>query len=301
MNGTTFQQLIVFHAIADEGSISGAARQLEMAPPSVSHALKSLEASVGVPLFNRTTRRVELTDAGKLLKQQTHHAIDTLDIAFEEVNALSYTPRGTVRITTPRFAFQQLLAPYYQEFCERYPDLKLEVSINDAAVNLITDGMDVGIRFGDRIEEGMVAKRLTKATKECLFCSPQYAKKYGLPSSIDSLQQHKLIQYRFITSNKLAPLHLWQNQQAVSVSMPIAMVVNDTDLMIDAAKKGLGIGRIVEPMVDELFETGELVPVLKENWFPYSGLFMYFQQHSQKAQRIRALIDFLEEKHAVLR
>jgi len=72
-------------------------------------------------------------------------------------------------------------------------------------------------------------------------------------------------------------------------------------LMIDAAKKGLGIGRIVEPMVDELFETGELVPVLKENWFPYSGLFMYFQQHSQKAQRIRALIDFLEEKHAVLR
>ena len=77
MNGTTFQQLIVFHAIADEGSISGAARQLEMAPPSVSHALKSLEASVGVPLYNRTTRRVELTDAGKLLKQQTHHAIDT--------------------------------------------------------------------------------------------------------------------------------------------------------------------------------------------------------------------------------
>ena len=299
MNGTTFQQLIVFHAIADEGSISGAARQLEMAPPSVSHALKSLEASVGVPLFNRTTRRVELTDAGKLLKQQTHHAIDTLDIAFEEVNALSYTPRGTVRITTPRFAFQQLLAPYYQEFCERYPDLKLEVSINDAAVNLITDGMDVGIRFGDRIEEGMVAKRLTKATKECLFCSPHYAKKYGLPSSIDSLQQHKLIQYRFITSNKLAPLHLWQNQQAVSVSMPIAMVVNDTDLMIDAAKKGLGIGRIVEPMVNELFESGELVPVLKENWFPYAGLFMYFQQHSQKAQRIRALIDFLEEKHAV--
>lgn len=299
ISGPSFQQLIVFHAIADEGSISGAARKLEMTSPSVSHALKLLEQLLNVPLFSRTTRRVELTEAGRLLQRQTREAIGTLNVAFEEVNALSHMPTGVVKVTTPRFAFQQLISPYYQEFCQRYPDIQLEISINDATVNLITEGMDVGVRFGDRVEDGMVAKQLTASTRECLFCSPEYAERYGIPENIESLKNHKLIQYRFMTSNKLAPLALWQKGESISVSMPNALVVNDTDLMIDAAKRGVGIGRIVAPMVDKYFVSKELVPVLMPHWYPYSGLYLYFQQHSQKAQRVRAFIDFLIEKHPI--
>ena len=297
ISGPSFQQLIVFHAIADEGSISGAARKLEMTSPSVSHGLKLLEQLLNVPLFNRTTRRVELTEAGRLLQRQTRDAIGTLNVAFEEVNTLSFTPTGTVKVTTPRFAFQRIISEHYHEFCQRYPDIQLEISINDATVNLITDGMDIGIRFGDRVEEGMVAKQLTPPTRECLFCSPEYARLHGIPNTIESLQRHKLVQYRFITSNKLAPLVLWHQNQSVTVSMPNTLVVNDTDLMIDAAKRGLGIGRIVASMVDKYFASGELLPVLEPYWLPYSGLYVYFQQHSQKAQRVRAFIDFLIEKH----
>tara|TARA_Y100000589_G_C27106809_1_gene610452 strand:+ start:146 stop:1048 length:903 start_codon:yes stop_codon:yes gene_type:complete len=300
MNGTDYSQLLIFHAIAMEGSISGAARRLEMTAPSVSHALKSLERSLHVPLFNRTTWRIELTEAGEQLRQQTKTAISELSDAFESVKEFSATPKGTVRLTTPRFAFQLLLEPYYEEFCRRYPEIQLEISINDATVNLITDGMDIGIRFGDKIEPGMVAKPLTAPSKEGFFCSPSYAKTYGIPKTIEDLANHKLIQYRYITSKKLVAINLLNKGQTTSVTMPFAMVVNDTDLMINAAKKGLGIGRMVESMLHSHFKEGTLIPILEEHWYPFSGLFLYFQQHSQKARKVRVLIDFILEKNRKL-
>ncbi|WP_258872595.1 LysR substrate-binding domain-containing protein [Thalassotalea euphylliae] len=132
--------------------------------------------------------------------------------------------------------------------------------------------------------------------KEAFFVSPDYIKQYGLPTSPNELQQHKLIQYRFITSNQLVPVLLNDNGQTVTVEMPNALIVNDTSLMVDAALKGLGIGRIVEPLVTELIDSGQLVPVLPEYWYPYSALYVYFHQDAQKAKRVRVLIDFLLEK-----
>ena len=296
MNGTMYNQLTMFHTIAEEGSISNAARKLEIAPPSVSQALKALEEQLGLPLFTRTTRRIELTEAGQLLYERTAGAMAELNIAVESVRDLSEDPSGTVRITTPRFAYQYLLQPVYAEFCRRYPNIQLEISISDAAVNIISDGFDMGIRFGDRIEEGMVARQLTSPTKETLFASNEYIKRHGLPLKPTELKDHKLIQYRFITSNQLAPLLLDANGQTLTVDMPLALVVNDTDLMVDAARNGLGIGRIVEPMVRELFEQDKLVPVLKDYWQPYPGLYVYFHKNTQKAKRVRVLIDFLIEK-----
>ena len=296
MNGTTYGQLVVFHTIAAEGSIRGAARKLEMAPPSVSQALKLLEQSLGLPLFTRTTRRIELTEAGSLLRERTAPAVTSLAYAMESVRDLTEVPSGRVRLTVPRFAYQMLLKPHYAEFCMRYPNIQLEISISDAAVNLISDGFDVGIRFGDRIEDGMVAKRLTPPMKEALFASPDYLKRHPAPSSPRDLRQHQLVQYRFISSNQLAPLDLMQNGQRVRVEMPIAMIVNDTDLMVDAARQGIGIGRMVEPMVKHALAAGTVEPVLKRYWAPYPGLFAYFAQNSQRARRIRVLLDFLDEK-----
>ena len=131
MKGTTYNQLLMFHAIAREGSISGAARQLEVAPPSVSQALKSLESELGLPLFTRTTRRVELTEAGHALYERTLDAISDLSFAVESVADLSRTPSGRVSITVPRFVYQYLLEPIYAEFCHRLPEIQLEISIFD--------------------------------------------------------------------------------------------------------------------------------------------------------------------------
>ncbi|WP_425636566.1 LysR family transcriptional regulator [Vibrio owensii] len=296
MNGTTYNQLMMFHTIAQEGSITAAARKLEIAPPSVSQALKMLEEQLGLPLFTRTTRRIELTEAGQLLYERTLTSMSELNLAVESVSDLSRVPSGKVRITVPRFVYQSLLKPIYIEFCQRYPSIQLEISVSDKAIDIIRDGFDMGIRFGDRVEEGMIARQLTLPVKEALFASPGYVEQYGLPKTPDDLKQHKLIQYRFISSNQVAPLNLNNQGETITVNMPTALIVNDTDVMIDAAHNGLGIGRIVTPMVEEGFKKGEIVPVLEEYWQPYSGLYVYFHKNTQKAKRVRVLIDFLLEK-----
>ncbi|SUP41888.1 putative transcriptional regulator [Vibrio owensii] len=296
MNGTTYNQLMMFHTIAQEGSITAAARKLEIAPPSVSQALKMLEEQLGLPLFTRTTRRIELTEAGQLLYERTLASMSELNLAVESVSDLSRVPSGKVRITVPRFVYQSLLKPIYIEFCQRYPSIQLEISVSDKAIDIIRDGFDMGIRFGDRVEEGMIARQLTLPVKEALFASPGYVEQYGLPKTPDDLKQHKLIQYRFISSNQVAPLNLNNQGEPLTVNMPTALIVNDTDVMIDAAHNGLGIGRIVTPMVEEGFKKGEIVPVLEEYWQPYSGLYVYFHKNTQKAKRVRVLIDFLLEK-----
>jgi len=300
MKGSTFNQLSIFQAIVQEGSIRGAARKLEMAPPSVSQALKQLEQQLGLPLFTRSTRRIELTEAGQQLHQRTRSAISELDYALESVQDLSEQPSGRVSITLPRFAFQFFLRPIYAEFCQRYPDIQLEISVSDEAVNLVSTGIDMGIRFGDRIEPGMVARQLTAPMLETLFAADSYIERNGVPDTLEALQQHKLIQYRFIASNQLAALELQQRGQSVTVQMPIALIVNDTDAMVDAAEKGLGIGRIVKPMVAPQFADGRLRPVLEACWPEYPGLYLYFVQNSQKARRVRVLIDFLVEKGRLL-
>ncbi|BDY03071.1 LysR substrate-binding domain-containing protein [Ferrimonas sp. YFM] len=300
MKGATFNQLMIFQSIVQEGSIRGAARKLEMAPPSVSQALKQLEGQVGLPLFNRSTRRIELTEAGQLLHERTAGAISTLDYALESVQDLSESPSGKVSITLPRFVFQFFLKPIYAEFCQRYPDIQLEISVSDEAVNILNEGFDMGIRFGDRIEPGMVARQLTAPMREALFASPDYLERHGCPDFPESLQQHKLVQYRFIAANQLAPLLLQHQGQQITVQMPLALVVNDTDAMMDATLKGLGIGRMVTPMVTDYFQQGQLLPVLEQNWTPYPGLYLYFVQNSQKARRVRVLIDFLVEKGKAL-
>ncbi|WP_419811976.1 LysR family transcriptional regulator [Bacterioplanoides sp.] len=296
MKGATFNQLTIFQSIVREGSIRGAARKLEMAPPSVSQALKLLEAEVGLPLFTRSTRRIELTEAGRLLQQRTSGAMTTLDYAVESIRDMNEQPSGRVSITLPRFVFQFFLKPIYAEFCQRYPDIQLEISISDKAVNLLEEGYDAGIRFGNRVEPGMVARQLTAPMQEALFASDEYLQRYGQPQTAADLQAHKLVQYRFIASNKLAPLLLQEHGQAITVQMPLALIVNDTDAMVDAAEKGLGIGRIVTPMIQNQLDSGQLKPVLPTYWQPYSGLYVYFVQNSQKALRVRALIDFLVEK-----
>ncbi|GLX85140.1 LysR family transcriptional regulator [Thalassotalea loyana] len=299
MNGSTYNQLRVFHTIAQEGSITGAARILGIAAPSVSQSLKLLEQSLDLPLFTRTTRKIELTEAGELLYQRTLKSINELNFAFESVGDLRHIPRGKVRITLPRFVYQQILAPVYREFCQTYPEIDLEISINDGTVDIIEDGFDLGIRFGHRVGDEMVAKLLIPPKKDAFFASPAYIANYGMPKSIEEFSQHKYIYYRFISSNQLLPLTVLRNGQEVIIDAPCALVANDTDVIKDAALQGLGIGRLLETIVADELARGDLVPVLPELWNEMSGLYIFFHQNTQKAKRVRVLIDFLLKKATI--
>ncbi|MBY5991317.1 LysR family transcriptional regulator [Ferrimonas balearica] len=300
MSRLPYSQLEIFLSIARQGSIRGAARALAISAPSVSQALKQLEARLGVPLFLRSTRKIELTEAGRALQTQAGPAFEALSLALEAAGDQGQVPSGRVRLTLPRFVYRLYFRPLFAEFCRRYPQIELEVSVDDRALDLIDEGFDLGIRMGDRIAEGMVARRIGPPMPDALFASPDYLAREGRPDTIASLKRHRLIQYRFIAANQLAPLELLDAGEGVRVEMANAMVVNDTDLMLDAAREGLGIGRFLAPLVQRDFDDGLLVPVLKPHWQSYPGLHLYFPQGAQKARRVRALIDFLAERPLVL-
>ncbi len=293
--GATYNQLIIFRTIAIEGSIRGAARKLEMAPPSVSRSLKLLESHLGIPLFNRTTRQMRPTEAGLFLLNNTLDVVEKMDYALEGVQELGQSPSGKVSITVPRFFYYWILEPLIPLFCERYPDIELELSVSDTSINIVKESIDIGIRFGNLIEEGVVAHQLTSEIPEAIFVSSSYEKKHGAIKSLNDLKKHKLVSYRFGASNKLTPMTFLQDGQTTSVEMTQAMIVNDTNIYIDFVRAGLGVGKLIIPQVEQYFNDGSLVPILQKHWSFYPGLYVYFSQNSQKAKRVRVLIDFLLE------
>lgn len=291
-----YGQLNVFQTIAQEGSISAAARKLEIAVPSASQSLKLLEQKIGVPLFHRTTRNIQLTDAGRQLLAQTETAMMTLNQALEDIQNFNIEPSGTVRITLSRFAYQLILRPHLAALRERYPQIQLEISLNDALVNLLEEGFDLGIRFGNRIDEGMIARKLLPSFKEGLYVSHDYLQKYGKPKTPKDLTAHKLIGYRFISSNRIEPLVLNIDGQDTALNLDTPLLCNDPEIIADATRQGLGIGRIFEPNMQAFEDKEAFIPVLQKYWREYPPLYLYYLQHSQKARKVQVVIEFLLEK-----
>lgn len=300
MNSQIYGQLTVFHAIVTHGSISAAARYLHVGAPAVSKSLKLLEDYLGLPLFRRTTRRVELTEAGQLLYDHTSPMMHSLDYALEAVQDLGNTPMGKVRLTTSGFAYDCVLKNHLAKFCLRYPEIHLEISINDGLVDILEEGYDLGIRYGDRVEEGMVARQIMPPVNEGLYVSADYIKRYGEPLTPQELTQHRLIGYRFIASKRILPMTLKQNGEEITIDMPTSLITDNAPVIADATRQGLGIGRIFEPIYQQLPDKDKFIPILKDYWRSYPGVYVYFYQHSQKAKRVRVLIDFLLEKNKVI-
>lgn len=301
MDNSFYGQLNVFQTIAQEGSISAAARKLEIAVPSASQALKLLEQKIGVPLFHRTTRNIQLTDTGRQLLERTEQAMATLHQAFEEVRNFGEQVSGTVRITMARVMYQLVLRPHLAEFHQRYPQIQLEISLNDGLSHLIEDGIDLGIRFGNRLDEGMVARKLMNGTQEGLYVSQRYAAQHGMPKTPKDLSAHQLIGYRFISSNKIEPLVIAQNGQETAVEMDTPLICNDPEILLDATRQGLGIGRAFTHNMQQQPDRADFVPVLQKYWRQHPPLYLYYLQHSQRTKKVQAVIEFLLEKTAQYR
>jgi molybdate transport repressor ModE-like protein len=296
MNNGIYNQIRIFQSIAREGSISGAARKLGITPPSVSKALKLLEQHTGHPLFVRTTRRIELTDTGQQLLQQTSAAVESLERAMESVKDLDQEPSGLVRITMSRFAYLLILKPFMAEFCQCYPGIQLEISVYDGTINMIDEKFDLGIRFGDILEGGVVARQLMKPFREGLYASPAYLKEYGMPELPADLHKHRLIGYRFITANRILPLLLEDKGEQLTVEMPYQLISNDIDVMADGIRNGLGVGRLFEPVHELQLDKEQLIPVMMPYWKTYPPVYLYYLKSTGKIRRVKTLIDFLIKK-----
>jgi DNA-binding transcriptional LysR family regulator len=279
-------------AVADLGSFRAAAAQLRVTPGAVSQAVKALEARIGLPLFVRTTRSVALTEAGAQLIGRLRPAAVEIAEALHEVGALRGRPAGLLRLSVPRIAIDLVLVPVLPGFRQAFPDIKVELDVNDASVDLAATGFDAGIRIGHWIERDMVAVRLTPSFRWHVLGSGDYLARYGKPRSPEDLVEHQCIGYRFPTAKTV---YRWQFQRGgrpFSVDVAGDLIVNDHLSMIALAKAGVGLVYTADLVAAREMEAGTLRPVLQPFGLSNRGLHMYFPRRSQAQPKLRAFIDF---------
>jgi DNA-binding transcriptional LysR family regulator len=258
---------------------------------AVSHAIKLLERRTGVLLFQRTTRRVALTEAGASLFARLRPAASEIDEALAMLGGFRDQPMGTLRITAPRLSGALLIEPLIPLFRQAYPQVSLDISLDDATVDLMTGGFDAGIRLGESIEKDMIAVRLTSDLQWSVVGSPAYFAKAGKPLSPEDLTGHECIGFRFSTSGSAHRWEFRRNERDFTVGVEGGLTVNDRRLLISAARNGQGLAYACDlEIIDEL-TTSQLERVLQP-FVPLStALYLYFPSRTLTQPKLRAFID----------
>lgn len=286
-----FSGLTAFLAVAEAGGFTAAAARLGVSPAAVSQAVKTLEGRLGTPLFIRTTRRVGLTEAGAALLARAGPAAAEIAAALEAAGAMAKAPSGLLRLTVPRMAVPLVIEPVLPVLRDAYPNVAVEVAVEDTAVDLPGRGFDAGIRIGEYIAKDMVAVRLTRDIAWSVVGSPGYFAKHGRPHHPEELTTHEAIRYRFPSSGVLYRWEFEREGRALTVDPPGSLIVNDGALLVSLARTGLGIAYVADITVEEELRIGALVAVL-EPFLPRApGLFLYFPRRAQAQPKLRAFID----------
>jgi DNA-binding transcriptional LysR family regulator len=288
--------LAVFLAIAEHGSLRGAAAALGVQPPAVSYRLKALEDQIGVAVFTRTTRSVRLTDAGRVLLSRVRPAMSELGEALEEARGLGKARKGTIRLTLPYIAYELEIARRLAAFQKEYPDIELELSFDEGFIDIVGQGFHAGVRMGDHIHEDMIAVRLSPPLREVHFGAPSYFRMHGRPRWPQDLLRHNCIRYRYIGSKRIAEWQFRGVEGVIGVEVKGGLIINSTTALIDAARNGLGIGWLFRPNVAEDLRSGRLVSVLDKFAIERPGFFLYYPRANARLELLRIFIDFMRAR-----
>ncbi|MFT3691201.1 LysR family transcriptional regulator [Paenirhodobacter sp.] len=288
-----FGELAAFVAIAEEGGFRRAAARLNLTPSTLSHSLRSLEEKLGVRLVSRTTRTVALTEAGEALLRQIGPAFARIETAVETINTFRDHPAGTVRISVPRAVAARVLVPKFRAFSDRYPDVTLEVAAENGFVDIVKQGFDAGIRLGESLDRDMIAVRVTPDLRAAVVAAPDYLARFPAPETPRDLHRHACIGWRQPGSGALYRWEFAKDGQALSVAVTGPLILNDPDLMVDAALSGVGLAYATEQHVADHLAAGRLIRVLEDWCPPYPGFFLYYPGRRQPPAALRALVEML--------
>jgi DNA-binding transcriptional LysR family regulator len=287
-----FSELNAFIAVAEERNFRRAAARLNVIPSTLSHAIRSLEESLGVRLLNRTTRTVVPTEAGAALLAEISPAFDIVKDAVERVKEHRASPKGTVRINASQLAANLVLVPILKTFTARYPDVSLEIDINETVPDIVRAGFDAGIRTGEFIDQDMVAVRVSEDFRMAIVGSPDYFRDHPIPESPHDLTGHRCINYRFPDGN----VYRWEFEKdgrPITVRLDGPLTVNSADLVLSSTLDGIGLAYATEGMVQPHIKTGRLVRVL-EDWSPtFPGYYLFYPTRRQLSAAMVALVDSL--------
>jgi DNA-binding transcriptional LysR family regulator len=292
MRGTEFAELAAFAAIAEHRGFSKAAVRLGVTRSTLSQNLRALEERLGVRLMNRTTRNVSLTEAGQRLLARVRPALGELMSAIDQARDVQHRVAGMLRLVVQPPVASFLIGPILARFLSEYPGVRLDVAVVKMPADIISEGFDAGIRFGEQIERDMIAMRVMNGPRFLVVGSPDYLARHAAPKAPRDLQHHDCIRNRLPNGTVFG----WQfekNRKALQVAVGGRLTVDDIDLSIRAAVDGIGLAYLLRDYVSHHIAEGRLVPLL-EDWSPrLSGFYLYYSSRRQLSEPLQAFIKFL--------
>ncbi|MER8548475.1 LysR substrate-binding domain-containing protein [Mesorhizobium sp. M1169] len=293
MKRTHLSQLAVLAMVAQCGSFRGAAKELAIAPSAVSHAVSSLEARLGVRLLARSTRSVAPTEEGAQLLERLRPALSEIDLALESAIEARDRPAGNLRLTVPRTAAHLALTPRLGAFAAAYPDIVLEIVIEDRFTDVVEGGFDAGVRLGESLQRDMIAVRIGPDLRGAVVGAPAYFETMLKPQHPRDLAAHRCIRFRF-SSGILYRWEFEQNGEEIEIAVQGPLILDEDHLIANAAVDGAGLAFLFEDYVRDALAAGKLVRVL-EDWCPrFDGFFVYYPSRRQMRPALRAFVDFFK-------
>jgi DNA-binding transcriptional LysR family regulator len=294
MRGTEFGELSAFMAVAEQRNFTRAAKQLGISPATLSETIRHLEDRLAVRLLNRTTRSVAPTEAGEKLLARLRPVIDDYEAAIDSLNEFRDKPAGLLRLTVAPPAAQSVLAPLLAKFLAQYPDIKLEISVDSANVDIVAQQFDAGIRSGDRIDRDMIAVKVTDEWRSATVGAPAYLAKRGTPKAPQDLAAHNCIRLR-LASGAVLPWRFEKDGRNFEIAVSGSLTLNETSLMAPALLGGVGLAQLPRAYVAAAIAEGRLMSLLEE-WQPSGAPFaLYYSSRRQTPAALQALIDFLRK------
>lgn len=288
-----FQMLNVYVAVAEEQGFAAAARRLNMSPPAVTRSIAALEDHLDVKLLQRTTRYVRTTQAGDRYLEDAKRILTEMEAADATAAGINTTPAGHLTITAPVLFGRQFIIPGVVEYLDRYPDTTVGVTLLDRVVNMLEEGIDVGLRIG-KLPDSTMRALPVGSVRMVLCASPTYLEKYGTPKQPDDLSKHTII-----ASTAGSNLMNWRfnnNGKNHEVRLNVRLCVNTNDAAINAAMQGFGITRLLSYQVAPHINDGDLNIILKQ-WEPEPlPINIIHREDRHGAVKVRALIDLLAER-----
>lgn len=289
-----FENMGAFIRVVEAGSISGAADRLGVAKSAVSRRLKELEEHLGVELFHRTTRRMNLTDTGRAFYHQSVRILEDVLEAELATSQAHATLKGSLKIALPSTFGLMHMGPAINEFSQENPKIEFDLDFNDREVDLIQEGFDLAIRIANLPDSSLIARRL--APIQFVMCaSPAYLEQMGTPQSPDELSEHQCLVYSLIRDFEY--WHLSDsNGREIRVKIRPYLKASTGEFLKDAAVEGLGIILLPSFIAYKEIERGALVQILKEYKLPQMDAYAIYPQTRHLSQRVRAFVDFLVKR-----
>jgi len=285
--------LIGFLTVAEERNFTRAAALLGTSQSSLSHTIRRLEERMGVRLLTRTTRNVAPTEAGEQLVETLRPAFNDIQARLDSITALRQKPAGNIRITSSRHATETILMPAVMRLMADYPDIKVEISVDQRLTDLVAERYDAGVRLGERVEKDMIAIKIGPELRMNVAGSPAYFAQRPKPTTPHDLTQHVCINMRLPTLGGLYAWEFEKNGRPLNVRVDGQFTCNDVPMIVHAAVNGLGLVCLPNDQLEDLIEDGRLIRVLEDWSPPFPGYHLYYPSRRQSSPAFELLVEAL--------